>query len=80
MTFKLRTSGRFYSNEDKEELQKLGFHFTLEKHFNDRPWYKEWVMPTREMSTMEELMCFIKKWGPVVIDENYIEIYDSYRE
>lgn len=33
-----------------------------------------------EINTLEELVRFTREYGEIVLDENYIEIYDDYRE
>ena len=33
-----------------------------------------------ELNSLEDLMAFTKKYGPLVVSDKYIEIYDDYRE
>jgi hypothetical protein len=37
-------------------------------------------IPQIEINTLEELINFVKEYGPVVVSENEITIYDDYLE
>ena len=77
MKFKLSTSGHFYPAKDKRtELSKLGFTFKPSD-------YREYSIegtPEIEINTLEELIEFSEKYGGLIIEKGYIEIYDTYRE
>lgn len=36
--------------------------------------------PTIELETLEDLISFEEEWGPIIIDNNTIEIYNDIRE
>jgi len=77
MKFNLQTERYTYTEKDKTVLEELGFKF--EKH-GDR-WVIEWgVNPEIEISTLEELMQFSDKHGPIVIDAAGITICDDVME
>ena len=74
MKFNLQTERSVYGDVYKTALEELGFKF--EKH-GDR-WVIEWgVNPEIEISTLEELMQFSDKHGPIVIDAAGITICDD---
>ena len=74
MKFVLQTERSVYGDVYKTALEELGFGF--EKH-GDR-WLIEWgVNPEIEINTLEELMRFYDKYGPIVIDAGGITICDD---
>lgn len=84
MKFKLRTAGRFYTEENKEILGTLGFKFkeetstftAVEKYCLD-----DSVQPTQIINTLEELLEFTVKYGDIIMrEDNTIIIYDDYIE
>lgn len=84
MKFKLGKASYFNTEEEKKKYEKLGFKFTryTDKIFHSIP---DWVTnsavePSIEISTLEELLAFIKEYGEVVINEDSITIYDGYQE
>jgi hypothetical protein len=51
---------------------------TLEGHIRRQEGVREiWAI---EISSLEQLVSFISKYGEIVMDDGCIEIYDSYRE
>lgn len=88
MLFELKTTGHSYhgSNPDIEPLKELGFEFK-EKDNHRRmmgskvPYYYIEGKPTIEIITIEELMSLHKKVSEdLIIGEDFIEIYNDYRE
>ena len=87
MKFNLSTSGSYYNDEDKNELEKLGFKFD-EPSRPSAAWHKQSNHKVYiDFSSLDELVKFIKEYRRVVIeppemDERdwNIEIYDYYRE
>lgn len=78
MRFELSTAGNFYSNASEiEKLKKLGFKFEWLEEYNK---YAISNYPEIHISTMDELMDFIKEYGRIIIDEGVIKIYDNYLE
>jgi hypothetical protein len=80
MQFKLKTAGNFYPDvSSRAKLEKLGFKFEPSD-------YKEYMKadlddePTIEITTLDELMDFIKEYGSIVLDEDCLTIYDDYLE
>ena len=74
MKFNLQTERYTYTEKDKMVLEELGFKFYK---YGDR-WVIEWgVNPEIEISTLEELMQFSDKHGPIVIDAGGITICDD---
>lgn len=83
MKFKLETAGIFYTAEEKERLEKLGFSFEKNEppsYLKETPWSKTDIDVFIEFKTLEELIVFIREWGSLVIDEEEIIIYDGYLE
>jgi hypothetical protein len=79
MKYKLTTSGCFYRDESKrKKLEKLGFSFEETSHGMKIKRDDNDVVI--EISTLEELHKFIRKYGDIVMGEDSIEIYDDYRE
>ena len=77
MKFNLQTERYIYTEKDKAALEELGFKFYK---YDDR-WIIEWgVNPEIEISTLEELMQFSDKHGPIVIDAGGITICDNVME
>ena len=74
MKFNLQTERYTYTEKDKVALEELGFKF---EKYGDR-WCVKWgVNPEIEISTLEELMQFSDKHGPIVIDAGGITICDD---
>ena len=74
MKFNLQTERYTYTEKDKMVLEELGFKF---EKYDDR-WFIEWgVNPDIEISTLDELMQFSDKHGPIVIDAGGITICDD---
>lgn len=82
MKFKLETAGCLYKKEDKEKLEKLGFIFDSGENSWEGYRYrkKRGVVVEIEISSMEELVDFVREHGDIVFSGNTIEIYDDYRE
>ena len=77
MKFNLQTERSVYGDVYKAALEELGFKF---EKYGDR-WLIEWgVNPEIEISTLEELMQFSDKHGPIVIDAAGITICDDVME
>jgi hypothetical protein len=83
MRFLLVTTGRHYGENQKIELESLGFEF----HLNDRLRYtgRPYTMDKDkqvfiEMESLQELVDFSDKWGQIIVNNNEIEIYDDFRE
>lgn len=74
--FKLETSGYNYSKKEAKRLESLGFKF--EKAGVKR--FKLDHTPILTLTSLEDLLTFCREWGPLVIDDDKIEIYDDYRE
>ena len=84
MKFKIRVASYFYNKQDKEELEKLGFKFTLYEPRKDsgEPYVVEnysrvedWSeAPEIEIESLEELLTFYEKWGEIVFDSGKILI------
>jgi hypothetical protein len=64
-----------------EALETLGFKFQL---MDSGKYQVIDPYPEIEMSSLEELACFVDKWGDVIItansDGHELEIYNNYRE
>lgn len=81
MKFKLTTSGDWYTKKQANRLMTLGFTFEKDDFDKERPWLKSRDSESEvEITSLEELIAFRDKWGPVIIFENTIEIYDSSRD
>lgn len=80
MKFNLSTVGQFYTVEDAKKLEELGFEFD-DNGFSKRL-CKRMITRSVEIniSSLEELLEFSKKWGELIISGNEIIIYDDYRE
>ena len=77
MEYNLQTERYTYTEKDKAALEELGFKF---EKYGDR-WCVKWgVNPEIEISTLEELMQFSDKHGPIVIDAGGITICDDVME
>jgi hypothetical protein len=73
MQFKLKTAGNFYPDVS------LGFKFEP----SDYKEYKKVELddePTIEITTLDELMDFIKEYGSIVLNEDCLTIYDYHLE
>ena len=79
MIFKLRTTRVSYNTEDKKKLELIGFNFEPNEK-NGWWWLADKSVGILELSTMDELLEFIDRWGKVVVGKDTIEIYDDYRE
>jgi len=79
MIFKLRTTRVSYNTEDKKKLELIGFNFEPNEK-NGWWWLADKSAGILELSTMDELLEFIDRWGKVVVGKDTIEIYDDYRE
>ena len=93
MKFSLRTSGSTYQDgRYKKQLEKLGFTFKphdeeynalyqqirkSKKQMFHMDWEQDVIV---ELNTLEDLLQFQKKFGPIILNGNSIEIYDDYRE
>jgi hypothetical protein len=85
MKFKLSTSGAGYEDnpEQRALVEQLGFTFrkTMPFQIGRSVEYRIEGKPEIEIGTLEELMQFVKTYGPIIVSENErIEIYDDYRE
>ena len=82
MKFRLETSGIYYSESEKNKLEKLGFHFAEADKRNLSTAYriKSYPKVEIEINSLEELMILVKEFGEIIISENELEIYDNYRE
>jgi Trm5-related predicted tRNA methylase len=93
MKFKVTTSATTYpAGRIKSNLEKLGFKFEPhDDHYNAlyQQIYKSkktmyhmlWDQDVEiEISTLEELMKFQKRFGQIIVKQEEIEIYDDYRE
>ena len=81
MKFRLDLAGVVYKPEDSQRLQDLGFKFEPcrdpFKEGKTRRLERDGEKSV-ELNSIEELMKFIEKWGPVVIDlPNYITLYND---
>jgi len=79
MKFTLSTTDYFYKNEEKiKALKEVGFTF---KKSSICPSHMEISgEPEIEINSLSELMDFVDRFGQIVLDDGYIEIYDGYRE
>jgi len=80
MKFDVTTSGYFYSDiESMGRLSILGFKFKKHQQYG---W--EIVSPEEgivvEINTLEDLMKFVSEHGEIILGEDFIEIYNDYRE
>jgi len=77
MKFTVFTSKHVYSDRsDIEDLEKLGFTF-------DKIDYTGFVInkrPEIEINSFEELMELVHNYGKIIVNENFIEIYNDHRE
>jgi hypothetical protein len=79
MKFKIDTSGFFYSVEEAKKLEDLGF--TFEKYeYRGHQFHKTSKLIEIEINSLDELLKFVKEYGPIILKEDEIEIYDNYRE
>jgi len=84
MKFKLDHAHWRTDEETKKKYEVLGFKY---KYDNENNWYsgEPWmtIRPDEvdiEINSLEELIEFVKKWGPIVLNEDNITIYDDYLE
>ena len=80
MRYNLTTTSSYYLPDDEAKLSKLGFEF--KKVHEDYPSKtiddsKDYFI---EFKTMEEFRIFVHEYGPIVVRDDMIEIYDDYRE
>lgn len=92
MKYQLTTAGRRYPEDIKSKLEKFSFKFgKAEKCYDgeirypkleNENWEEDgiYVKGEVEINTLEELQTFIKEWGPVIMDDNSICIYDGWVE
>jgi len=83
MIFKLSQLYYWVDKEEKEQLEKLGFKFKKTgKKYRSHGEFEVGSNEnlTIEISTLEELVSFVKKYGKIVLYEDEIEIYNNYRE
>ena len=72
--------------EEKKDLENMGFRIEKGKASNDHYYLDPNTPPIIvDLTTMEDLLCFIKKWGGdemvvVHLKGPTIEIYNDYRE
>jgi hypothetical protein len=77
MKFTLTTSGYFYPvKKVRKKLESLGFTFKKDSKYG----YVICGKPKIYISSLKDLLKFVKKYGDIVLRENDIEIYDYYRE
>lgn len=81
MRFKLSEAKIWNTDEEKRELERYGFKFSYDKHeeWSDEVWYRE-EDGFIDISSLEELLDFVKKWGDIVLSEDKIIIYNDYLE
>lgn len=79
MKFKLDTAGYFYEPEDAARLETLGFRFAPDpdQFRGEGSVYKLATDVSIEISTLEELVEFTRRWDRVVFSEAEIKIYDD---
>ena len=84
MRLKLDTASYYVDEEKKKLYEELGFRYIpyepgkLGGTFETPMWTKDHKIETTiELSTLEELLKFIKRYGEIVMDEDEITIYDS---
>ena len=90
MKFSLYTSKHFYSKEEAQRYEKLGFSFCDWEKSSEEGLLaiddeKDVVI---EINTLEELMTFVEEWGTIVLSPVIpnlrplpsIEIYNYWRE
>lgn len=75
MKFNIKLTAPFYTEEPAKDLEKIGV--TLRK---TRWGYDIEEGAKKEINSLEELLEFSKKWGPIIIDKDTIEIYNDFRE
>lgn len=77
MRYLLKVTDAF--NLGRDEQIALGFSFDEDGELIDE-WDELYVPIFVELNTIEELQAFIKQYGRVVVNKDYIEIYNGYRE
>jgi hypothetical protein len=77
MQYRLTVTNAF--SLDKEQQIALGFDFDENEELIDE-WDELYTPLYVEISTIEELQTFIKRYGRVVLNKNTIEIYNGFRE
>ena len=84
MKFPLTTTGFSYDTDDIPKLVKLGFTFQKVPGSAGTFWKDKDATGHVTLHTLEELMEFVKKHGPIIMNCQKgafeMEIYDSYRE
>jgi len=76
MKFELDKATGSNTDLEKEKYEKLGFKYSKYGEY----WYNNFPGPTIEISTLEELMEFVREYGKIVLKEGKITIYDTYLE
>jgi len=77
MKFELDKATGSNTDLEKEKYEKLGFKYGK---YGTEEWYTDSFSPTIEISTLEELMEFVRKYGKIVLEEGEITIYDTWLE
>lgn len=84
MKFTLTTTEDIYdiNSPEIERLKILGFSFSEEKGIFDssRPIMSIKSSPDIEINTLEELIKLKELFGPLILQDQEIEIYNGYRE
>ena len=99
MTIHLTLTQNFYTEAEKVPYEALGFQFELAEFSTGgllpapEPIYREINNPTIELTTLEELFAFAKRYGKLIltateldfqtgdrVDHPAIEIYNYWRE
>lgn len=80
MTFDLRASHHFASEDYAKRMEELGFRYEFSGAFADKPYRKVKEGDPVTFNTLDELMAFVDKYGEIVLCDLSIEIYDTYRE
>lgn len=73
MKFNIESSESFYSKEEADKLRVLGFEFAeppRDGTYFSNKYYKIKEGDTLEISSIEELMAFQKKWGTLVLTDH----------
>jgi len=75
--FNLKKASGINDVEEQKKYERLGFRYIK----GDMVTYTDrHHIPQIEINTLEELINFVKEYGPVVVSENEITIYDDYLE
>ena len=80
MTFKLRTAGDYYKEDEKAELEKLGFIFVASIWHNNVYHIINKGIDI-EINSLDELDNLVKEYGSIIIEPTgELVIYDGYME